>query len=161
VGNWQRIHVGLPPSTANGRPLFHAALNAGKTICRLDLKADEGRSALLSLAAQADALIEGFRPGVMQRLGLGPETMRAENPRLITIATLPVTGAVVMVGMTGQRSAPGRVCTGGLGQAARPCARFFSAMASAAARAVGSARSTAEACKACADNSSSGRARWK
>jgi len=73
----------LGPRDANGRPLFHAALNAGKTICRLDLKTDEGRSVLLSLAAQADVLIEGFRPGVMQRLGLGPETMRAENPRLI------------------------------------------------------------------------------
>jgi alpha-methylacyl-CoA racemase len=73
----------LGPCDANGAPLFHAALNAGKTISRLDLKTDEDRSALLSLADQADVLIEGFRPGVMQRMGLGPETMRAAHPRLI------------------------------------------------------------------------------
>ena len=68
---------------ASGMPLFHAALNAGKTVCRLDLKTDHGRSALLSLASQADVLIEGFRPGVMQRLDLGPDTMRSDYPRLI------------------------------------------------------------------------------
>jgi len=73
----------LGPRAANGAPVFHAALNAGKTMCRLDLKTDEGRHALLSLVAQADVLIEGFRPGVMQRLSLGPETMRADHPRLI------------------------------------------------------------------------------
>jgi alpha-methylacyl-CoA racemase len=73
----------LGPRDADGTPVFHAALNAGKTICRLDLKTDEGRSALLSLAAQADVLIEGSRPGVMQRLGLGPATMRADHPHLI------------------------------------------------------------------------------
>ena len=73
----------LGPRDADGAPVFHAALNAGKTICRLDLKADEGRSALLSLVGQADVLIEGFRPGVMQRLGLGPDSMRADHPRLI------------------------------------------------------------------------------
>jgi crotonobetainyl-CoA:carnitine CoA-transferase CaiB-like acyl-CoA transferase len=73
----------LGPRDANGTPLFHPALNAGKTICRVDLKAGEGRSALLSLAARADVLIEGFRPGVMQRLGLGADAMRADHPRLI------------------------------------------------------------------------------
>jgi alpha-methylacyl-CoA racemase len=73
----------LGPRDRNGTPIFHAALNAGKTICRLDLKTAAGRSALLSLAAQADVLIEGFRPGVMQRLGLGPESMRLDHPCLI------------------------------------------------------------------------------
>jgi alpha-methylacyl-CoA racemase len=73
----------LGPRDANGTPLFHAALNAGKTICRLDLKTSEGRSELLSLAQQADVLIEGFRPGVMQRLGLDHATVRAREPRLI------------------------------------------------------------------------------
>jgi alpha-methylacyl-CoA racemase len=52
----------LGPRDANGTPLFHAALNAGKTICRVDLKHAEGKQALLSRAAQADVLIEGFRP---------------------------------------------------------------------------------------------------
>jgi alpha-methylacyl-CoA racemase len=73
----------LGPRDVNGTSLFHAALNAGKTICRLDLKTDEGRTALLSQAAQADVLIEGFRPGVMQRLGLDHPNMRERQPQLI------------------------------------------------------------------------------
>lgn len=73
----------LGPRDADGTPLFHAALNAGKTICRLDLKHAEGKQALLALAALADVLIEGFRPGVMQRLGLDHTTLREWNPRLI------------------------------------------------------------------------------
>jgi alpha-methylacyl-CoA racemase len=75
--------VQLGPRGADGTPLFHAALNAGKSLCRLDLKRAEGNQALLSLADQADVLIEGFRPGVMQRLGLDHATMRETCPRLI------------------------------------------------------------------------------
>jgi crotonobetainyl-CoA:carnitine CoA-transferase CaiB-like acyl-CoA transferase len=73
----------LGPRDADGTPLFHAALNAGKTMCRLDLKSADGRQALLSLATAADVLIEGFRPGVMQRLGLDHATIRETCPRLI------------------------------------------------------------------------------
>jgi alpha-methylacyl-CoA racemase len=73
----------LGPRDAGGTPLFHAALNGGKTICRLDLKSGEGKAALLSLASEADVLIEGFRPDVMARLGLDHRTMRAAYPRLI------------------------------------------------------------------------------
>ncbi len=73
----------LGPRDADGIPLFHAALNAGKTICRLDLKSADGKQTLLSLATKADVLIEGFRPGVMQRLGLDHATMRERYPRLI------------------------------------------------------------------------------
>ena len=73
----------LGPRDADGTPLFHAALNAGKTLCRLDLKSAEGKQALVSLAAGADVLIEGFRPGVMQRLGLDHAIMRSRHPRLI------------------------------------------------------------------------------
>ena len=61
----------LGPREADGTPVFHAALNAGKTICRLDLKSEADRNSLLTLARDADVLIEGFRPGVMARLGLG------------------------------------------------------------------------------------------
>jgi crotonobetainyl-CoA:carnitine CoA-transferase CaiB-like acyl-CoA transferase len=75
--------VQLGPRDADGTPLFHAALNAGKTICRLDLKSADGKQALISLADDADVLIEGFRPGVMQRLGLDHTTMRERCPRLI------------------------------------------------------------------------------
>jgi alpha-methylacyl-CoA racemase len=50
---------------------------------QLDLKSEAGRKQALALAARADAIIEGFRPGVMERLGLGPDTLHAANPRLV------------------------------------------------------------------------------
>lgn len=49
----------------------------------IDLKSPEGRGALLKLVAQADMLIEGFRPGAMERMGLGPVECHAANPRLV------------------------------------------------------------------------------
>src|SRR5687768_7784821 len=52
-------------------------------ILTLDLKTGEGVARVRELARDADGLIEGFRPGVMERLGLGPETLRADNPRLV------------------------------------------------------------------------------
>jgi alpha-methylacyl-CoA racemase len=55
----------------------------GRRIIRLDLKAPAGVAAALRLIERADALIEGFRPGVMERLGLGPEICLARNPRLV------------------------------------------------------------------------------
>lgn len=55
----------------------------GRRSLALDLKAAEGAAAALKLIAKADALIEGFRPGVMERLGLGPEPCLLANPRLV------------------------------------------------------------------------------
>ena len=52
-------------------------------IVALDLKSEAGAARVRELARDADGLIEGFRPGVMERLGLGPETLRADNPRLV------------------------------------------------------------------------------
>ena len=49
----------------------------------LDLKSPQGRELALRVVERADALIEGFRPGVMERLGLGPEECLARNPRLV------------------------------------------------------------------------------
>jgi alpha-methylacyl-CoA racemase len=49
----------------------------------LDLKRPEAIAAILRMSESADALIEGFRPGVMERLGLGPEAIHARNPRLV------------------------------------------------------------------------------
>ncbi len=49
----------------------------------VDLKSDEGANTLLKVVKTADALIEGFRPGVMERLGVGPEECLAANPRLV------------------------------------------------------------------------------
>ena len=55
----------------------------GRRLIRLDLKAPAGVATALRLIERADALIEGFRPGVMERLGLGPEICLARNPRLV------------------------------------------------------------------------------
>ncbi len=55
----------------------------GRRSVALDLKLDADRETALGLIAKADALIEGFRPGVMERLGLGPEPALARNPRLV------------------------------------------------------------------------------
>jgi alpha-methylacyl-CoA racemase len=55
----------------------------GRRSVTLDLKSRDGAAAALMLADKADAIIEGFRPGVMERLGLGPEVMLARNPRLV------------------------------------------------------------------------------
>jgi alpha-methylacyl-CoA racemase len=62
------------------------ALNRGKRSIRLDLKSDGGREVLLRLAREHDVLLESFRPGVMDRLGVGWERLRAENPRLVYCA---------------------------------------------------------------------------
>lgn len=62
-----------------------AALLANRTMVRLDLKSDSGRKAVLELIARTDALIEGFRPGVMERLGLAPDACLAVNPRLVYV----------------------------------------------------------------------------
>ena len=62
------------------------ALNRGKRSIRLDLKSDGGREALLRLVREHDVLLESFRPGVMERLGVGYERLREENPRLVYCA---------------------------------------------------------------------------
>ena len=58
-------------------------LHRGRTAVPVDLKSPEDRDKVLALIESADALIEGFRPGVMERLGLGPEVCAARNPRLV------------------------------------------------------------------------------
>lgn len=58
-------------------------VNRGRRSVGLDLKLEEDREAALALIGKADALIEGFRPGVMERLGLGPDVCLARNPRLV------------------------------------------------------------------------------
>ena len=73
----------LGPRDAEGHPLFYEALNAGKSVRRMDLKQREAREAFLRLVAKSDVLIEGFRPGVMNRLGLGYPVLRETNPGLI------------------------------------------------------------------------------
>lgn len=60
-----------------------AAMNRGKRSICLDLKNPLGQQAVKSLINSADALIEGYRPGVMERLGLGPQVFEASNARLV------------------------------------------------------------------------------
>lgn len=73
---------GFAPMGARDSVLF-SALNRGKESLTLALKHAEGRAILLKLARVADVLIEGNRPGVMTRLGLGDDVLRAENARLV------------------------------------------------------------------------------
>ncbi|WP_029009831.1 CaiB/BaiF CoA transferase family protein [Azospirillum halopraeferens] len=73
----------LGPVDSDGTTFAYKLLNAGKTVVRLDLKSDAGRAAFEGLAAGADALVESYRPGALARLGLGPDRLRALNPRLV------------------------------------------------------------------------------
>src|SRR5215472_4070127 len=70
--------LGLP-----GREPKFDVLHRGRRSLALDVKAEAGRDVIRRLAAKADALIEGFRPGVMERLGLGPDALAALNPKLV------------------------------------------------------------------------------
>ncbi|VUZ25314.1 Acetyl-CoA:oxalate CoA-transferase [uncultured Comamonas sp.] len=66
-----------------GTPITGDLLNRGKRSVFADLKAPEGRDLVLQLMAQADILIEGMRPGSMERLGLGPQECHAIHPALV------------------------------------------------------------------------------
>ena len=72
--------------SAAGMGISFLAPNAGKRSIALDLKTPGGRRVLERLARGADVLVENFRPGVMERLGVGPERLREINPRLIYCA---------------------------------------------------------------------------
>jgi crotonobetainyl-CoA:carnitine CoA-transferase CaiB-like acyl-CoA transferase len=61
-------------------------LSRGKTALTLDLKTDAGRQTALDLSARSDLVIENFRPGVMARLGLGPDDLKAVNPGIVTLS---------------------------------------------------------------------------
>src|SRR4051812_2240675 len=95
-------------------------LNRGKRTVVADLKAQPGRDRVLSLLGDADVLIEGYRPGVAERLGVGPDAALARNPRLVygrmtgwgqegplaataghDITYLAVTGALDAIGRAG------------------------------------------------------------
>jgi crotonobetainyl-CoA:carnitine CoA-transferase CaiB-like acyl-CoA transferase len=70
----------------SARSALFLALNRGKRSIRLDLKQERGREVLLRLAREYDVLLESFRPGVLDRLGVGYERLRQENPGLVYCA---------------------------------------------------------------------------
>jgi len=70
--------LGIP-----GREPKFDVLHRGRRSLALDVKTPAGREVVLKLARRADAIIEGFRPGVMERLGLGPEELLKVNPKLV------------------------------------------------------------------------------
>ena len=69
-----------------GKSRYFAQLNAGKKCIVLDLKSKEGKETVRRLVAEADVVLENFRPGVMERLGLGYAVLSEFNPRLIYCA---------------------------------------------------------------------------
>ncbi|MCA2978531.1 MAG: CoA transferase, partial [Myxococcaceae bacterium] len=82
VGDYTR---NMPPMKGDTSALF-LALNRNKRSLALDLKTPGGVAALKRLARQYDVLVESFRPGVMDKLGVGYEVLAKENPRLVYCA---------------------------------------------------------------------------
>jgi alpha-methylacyl-CoA racemase len=107
----------------NGYP--NPIVDSGLSCLTMDIRTDEGRARCLEIAEVVDVVIEGNRPGVMERLGLGPEPMMQRNPRLIygrmtgwgqtgplsqsaghDINYIALTGALAAIGRTGEPAQP-------------------------------------------------------
>lgn len=104
------------------RSSLYLALNRGKRSVRLDLKSEAGREALLRLVERHDVVLDGFRPGVLDKLGVGYERMREANPGIVYCAITgygqdgPYTqraghdmnylGLVGLLGLTGAKDGP-------------------------------------------------------
>ena len=82
AGDYLRV---MPPMRGDTSAMF-LALNRNKRSACLDLKSDAGRETLLQLVESYDVLLEQFRPGVLDRLGVGHATLLARNPRLVVCA---------------------------------------------------------------------------
>jgi alpha-methylacyl-CoA racemase len=74
--------VGMPPARP-GIPDRRLVLSRGRRAIGVDLKRQEGVDLILRMVEHGDVLLEGFRPGVVERLGIGPTTCLERNPRLI------------------------------------------------------------------------------
>jgi alpha-methylacyl-CoA racemase len=104
------------------RSALYLSLNRGKRSIRLDLKSEQGREALLRLVERHDVLLDGFRPGVLDRLGVGYEQMREANPAIILCAItgygqdgpyaqraghdMNYLGLIGLLGLTGAKDGP-------------------------------------------------------
>ncbi|WP_153455564.1 CaiB/BaiF CoA transferase family protein, partial [Streptomyces smaragdinus] len=114
------VRVDRPGGAGLGVAPEHDLTNRNKRSVLLDLKDPHGKAAVLDLVERADVLIEGYRPGVAERLGVGPDDCRARNPRLVygrmtgwgqdgplaptaghDIGYIAVTGALGMIGPAG------------------------------------------------------------
>ena len=73
----------VPPLLDDGTSVLFHALNRGKKSVTLDLKSADGLKHFRALAAAADVVVESFRPGVMEKLGLAPSSLLREFPRLV------------------------------------------------------------------------------
>ncbi len=74
------------PPFVGEESMYYVNLNRGKRSITVNLKTDEGRRLLVELVKRCDVLLENFRPGTMERLGLGYERLREANPRLVYAA---------------------------------------------------------------------------
>src|SRR5690349_22217328 len=79
VGDYLRA---FPPAKGGVAGRF-LAINRGKRSCALDLKLAAARDAFLKMVERADVVVESFRPGVMDKLGLGYATLAARNPQIV------------------------------------------------------------------------------
>jgi len=77
------VRIDRPASAKRGPTPAHDPLSRGRRSVALDLKHPEAAGVIRDLARSADVLVEGFRPGVMERLGMGPEVLGEDNPRLV------------------------------------------------------------------------------
>lgn len=82
-GDYGRI---MPPQGPGGMSLYFTAINRNKRSITLNLKSEEGRTIFLRLMRHADVVLESFRPGVMERLGLGYEQLKEVQPGIIYCA---------------------------------------------------------------------------
>jgi alpha-methylacyl-CoA racemase len=106
----------------SAKSALYLSLNRNKRSIRLNLKEERGREVLLALVREHDVLLESFRPGVLDRLGVGAERLREENPRLVYCAItgygqdgpyrdraghdMNYLGLVGLLGMTGEKDGP-------------------------------------------------------
>jgi alpha-methylacyl-CoA racemase len=120
-----RIDRTEPSGLGVDRPLRYDLLLRGRRAVPIDLKNAAGKALALRLVERADALIEGFRPGVMERLGLGPDACLTRNPHLVygrvtgwgqegplrhaaghDLNYIALTGALHAIGRHGQKPTP-------------------------------------------------------
>ncbi len=73
----------MGPVDADGTTPFYKLANRSKTVVRLDLKSAHGRRQLERMVTRSDVLLDAYRPGVLGRLGFGPDRVRQLNPRLV------------------------------------------------------------------------------